>query len=342
MAKLWRNGAQKALQWHRERRLPPKTTVDPSDEQTTVDGEPLQWRRKSFEGRNFNDGERVLKDLSAKGKREFRKGGEREFRRVRVSEIEKLLFGRIAPSCFDDGGARSKQLEEYQINQFQLNPSGEEMGYDRHPGQHQGDALFQPLECEPTLQMGGTTSSSGSGDAPTGNPNAPLGGFSLYPAWIARIVVICVFIAAMLVLVFCVCHTTNWHWTLEKTNFFTGLIPDLSNSTALFDLQLNDNELTGEFASSWFCNDPFEDWNFIVCSKEKIVTVNLARGGGSGTTSSSGSGDTPIRSPNIASTGFSLSLAWIAERSLEGGTKIAVKIMECGSCRKGSKGMNWK
>ncbi|KAG2406902.1 uncharacterized protein HKW66_Vig0061590 [Vigna angularis] len=112
-------------------------------------------------------------------------------------------------------------------------------------------------------------------------------------------------------------------------------------------------------------------------------------GGGSGTTSSSGSGDTPIRSPNIASTGFSLSLAWIAEsrkrkkkvvprieaqrvtmsiqflqqvtknfseenilgkrdfewcteRSLEGGTKIAVKIMECGSCRKGSKGMNWK
>jgi len=46
------------------------------------------------------------------------------------------------------------QLEEYQINQFQLNPSGEDMGYDRHPGQHQGDALFQPLECEPTLQMG--------------------------------------------------------------------------------------------------------------------------------------------------------------------------------------------
>ncbi|KOM25437.1 hypothetical protein LR48_Vigan102s009500 [Vigna angularis] len=51
--------------------------------------------------------------------------------------------------------ALRQRLEEYQINQFQLNPSGEEMGYDRHPGQqHQGDALFQPLECEPTLQMG--------------------------------------------------------------------------------------------------------------------------------------------------------------------------------------------
>jgi len=46
------------------------------------------------------------------------------------------------------------QLEEYQINQFQVNPSGEDMGYDRHPGQQQADALFQPLECEPTLQMG--------------------------------------------------------------------------------------------------------------------------------------------------------------------------------------------
>jgi len=28
------------------------------------------------------------------------------------------------------------------------------MGYGRHPSQAQGDALFQPLECEPTLQIG--------------------------------------------------------------------------------------------------------------------------------------------------------------------------------------------
>lgn len=28
------------------------------------------------------------------------------------------------------------------------------MGYGRHPAQAQGDALFQPLECEPTLQIG--------------------------------------------------------------------------------------------------------------------------------------------------------------------------------------------
>lgn len=46
------------------------------------------------------------------------------------------------------------QLEGYQINQLQLNPSAEDMGYGRHPGQTQGDALFHPLECEPTLQIG--------------------------------------------------------------------------------------------------------------------------------------------------------------------------------------------
>ncbi|WVZ09329.1 hypothetical protein V8G54_013859 [Vigna mungo] len=53
---------------------------------------------ESFEGRNFNGGKRVLKDLSAKGGESFEKG-EREFRRVRVSEIKKCqkilhtLFG---------------------------------------------------------------------------------------------------------------------------------------------------------------------------------------------------------------------------------------------------------
>jgi len=45
-------------------------------------------------------------------------------------------------------------LEGYQINPLQLNPGVEEMGYGRHPAQAQGDALFQPLECEPTLQIG--------------------------------------------------------------------------------------------------------------------------------------------------------------------------------------------
>ncbi|XP_061338750.1 MADS-box transcription factor 1 isoform X3 [Gastrolobium bilobum] len=48
-----------------------------------------------------------------------------------------------------------RKLEGYQINPLQLNLSAEDMGYGRHPGQtHQGDALFQPLECEPTLQIG--------------------------------------------------------------------------------------------------------------------------------------------------------------------------------------------
>ncbi|KAK7400032.1 hypothetical protein VNO78_11231 [Psophocarpus tetragonolobus] len=49
---------------------------------------------------------------------------------------------------------RQRQLEGYQINPLQLNPGVEDMGYGRHPAQTQGDALFQPLECEPTLQIG--------------------------------------------------------------------------------------------------------------------------------------------------------------------------------------------
>lgn len=35
-----------------------------------------------------------------------------------------------------------------------MNACVEEMGYGRHPGQNQGDGLFQQLECEPTLQIG--------------------------------------------------------------------------------------------------------------------------------------------------------------------------------------------
>ncbi|XP_040871162.1 K-box region and MADS-box domain-containing protein isoform X4 [Glycine max] len=47
-----------------------------------------------------------------------------------------------------------KQLEGYQINPLQLNPGVEEMGYGRHPAQTHGEALFQQMECEPTLQIG--------------------------------------------------------------------------------------------------------------------------------------------------------------------------------------------
>jgi len=48
------------------------------------------------------------------------------------------------------------QMEGYQINSLQLNLSAEDMGYGRHhPGQNQGDHdVFQPIECEPTLQIG--------------------------------------------------------------------------------------------------------------------------------------------------------------------------------------------
>ncbi|KAE9601134.1 MADS-box transcription factor 1 [Lupinus albus] len=50
---------------------------------------------------------------------------------------------------------RQRQLEGYQINQLQLNPSVEDMGYGRHPcHQDQGDHLFHQMECEPILQIG--------------------------------------------------------------------------------------------------------------------------------------------------------------------------------------------
>ncbi|WVZ17870.1 hypothetical protein V8G54_010852 [Vigna mungo] len=67
-------------------------------------------------------------------------------------------------------------------------------------------------------------------------------------------------------------HEFGLSGTIEVTNFFTGLIPDLSNCTALFNLKLNDNELTGENVS---LNDNFLQglvpsfgtsvkWNYLV------------------------------------------------------------------------------
>ncbi|XP_058781616.1 MADS-box transcription factor 1 [Vicia villosa] len=56
--------------------------------------------------------------------------------------------------------ALRQRMEGYQINSLQLNLSGEDMGYghhhDHHQGHTQGDELFQvqPIECEPTLQIG--------------------------------------------------------------------------------------------------------------------------------------------------------------------------------------------
>ncbi|RHN69211.1 MADS-box transcription factor 1 [Medicago truncatula] len=52
--------------------------------------------------------------------------------------------------------ALRQRMEGYQINSLQLNLSAEDMGYGRHhPGQNQGDHdVFQPIECEPTLQIG--------------------------------------------------------------------------------------------------------------------------------------------------------------------------------------------
>lgn len=49
-----------------------------------------------------------------------------------------------------------KQLEESnQANQQQLwDPNAHAVAYGRQQPQPQGDGFFQPIECEPTLQIG--------------------------------------------------------------------------------------------------------------------------------------------------------------------------------------------
>ncbi|TKY47806.1 Receptor kinase TMK4 [Spatholobus suberectus] len=64
----------------------------------------------------------------------------------------------------------------------------------------------------------GTTPSKGSGDAPSGSPNAGSSGSSLSPAWIAGIVVIAVFFVAVVVFVFCKCHAKNRHGKFGRVN----------------------------------------------------------------------------------------------------------------------------
>ncbi|XP_027924665.1 receptor-like kinase TMK4 [Vigna unguiculata] len=64
----------------------------------------------------------------------------------------------------------------------------------------------------------GTTPSSGSGNAPSGSPNAGSGGSALSPAWIGGIVVIAVFFVAVVVFVFCKCHAKNRHGKFGRVN----------------------------------------------------------------------------------------------------------------------------
>ncbi|KAI4373774.1 hypothetical protein MLD38_011857 [Melastoma candidum] len=51
---------------------------------------------------------------------------------------------------------RQRLMEGYQAHALQMNPGVDEMGYGRHPAEHQSDVFFQPLplDCEPTLQIG--------------------------------------------------------------------------------------------------------------------------------------------------------------------------------------------
>uniref|UniRef100_A0A5B7A469 Uncharacterized protein n=2 Tax=Davidia involucrata TaxID=16924 RepID=A0A5B7A469_DAVIN len=49
---------------------------------------------------------------------------------------------------------KQRLLEGHQVNSLQWNPSVQDLEYVRQPAEHQGDAFFHQLECEPTLQIG--------------------------------------------------------------------------------------------------------------------------------------------------------------------------------------------
>ncbi|KOM38657.1 hypothetical protein LR48_Vigan03g203900 [Vigna angularis] len=69
---LWRNGAQKALQWRRERETTSSKDTGGPKRRTNNGGQRHHFNDgESFKGRNFNDGDRVLKDLSVKGERKL-------------------------------------------------------------------------------------------------------------------------------------------------------------------------------------------------------------------------------------------------------------------------------
>ncbi|KOM43208.1 hypothetical protein LR48_Vigan05g081200 [Vigna angularis] len=95
---LWRNGAQKALQWRRERETTSSKDTGGPKRRTNNGGQRHHFNdEESFKGRNFNDGDRVLKDLSVKGERKFRKGGERVSKRGKESfEKEERNFCRVS------------------------------------------------------------------------------------------------------------------------------------------------------------------------------------------------------------------------------------------------------
>ncbi|KOM57642.1 hypothetical protein LR48_Vigan11g067500 [Vigna angularis] len=98
---LWRNGAQKALQWRRERETTSSKDTGGPKRRTNNGGQRHHFNDgESFKGRNFNDGDRVLKDLSVKGRESFGKG-EREFRKggKRVSKRKKKTFAGFLKSA---------------------------------------------------------------------------------------------------------------------------------------------------------------------------------------------------------------------------------------------------
>ncbi|XP_061990773.1 agamous-like MADS-box protein MADS4 isoform X1 [Rosa rugosa] len=51
---------------------------------------------------------------------------------------------------------KQRLFEGYNVHQLQLNANAEDVGYGRQQAHHQpqGEGFFQPLECEPTLQIG--------------------------------------------------------------------------------------------------------------------------------------------------------------------------------------------
>ncbi|KAG9145559.1 hypothetical protein Leryth_024709 [Lithospermum erythrorhizon] len=67
---------------------------------------------------------------------------------------------------------KQRLMEGNEIN-LQWNPNAHEMVYGRPATQPHGDAFFQPLECEPTLQMGYQNDHITSGAGPSVNNFMP-------------------------------------------------------------------------------------------------------------------------------------------------------------------------
>ncbi|KOM25760.1 hypothetical protein LR48_Vigan181s003800 [Vigna angularis] len=110
----WRTESTSMAERERERETTSSKDTGGPKRRTNNGGQRHHFNdEESFKGRNFNDGDRVLKDLSVKGERKFRKGGERVSKRGKESfEKKERDFRRVSEK-------RQKVSENYSKNALQ-------------------------------------------------------------------------------------------------------------------------------------------------------------------------------------------------------------------------------